>query len=402
MSLNGAFMFSLNRVIISAYLTLSFALVVQAMESKERDFGYSFFESTTTSYQLFDDAVPESELDKIIGQRNRKNRLYILKNDDLENLSKKVAPELQREISHHLGYDDARDSVNVAAYSITFYLYLPGVGVTNYTYSPKDLFVSGARYTEGGGNEFRLANKLRLATHDHLSRNEFKTYTTMESDRGIYLGKILENKFRENLVGGCYRANSCHSEPSLLLHLKDQLDEIIEEIKSFAKAKYEEKYRPGNSKYVANIKNIKINQTILNIFTHYKPCGHCQTLISNFNQNLKNFIENAVEQKHDCPITFNKNFGTRTIALYREIPKKALDQFEHKVAAIGDSVPFFNKHHVICFCQEPHMHVPPQASLPEQKAEQVHEQSEMDADGFCQVKSKNSRRKKGGRDQQNF
>ena len=148
---------------------------------------------------------------------------------------------------------------NLATFSIRFH-YGNENGKGYQDVISEDLFLSGGKYFEENDLSFKKENNIKNAFHDILTIQEQKQFLEKNpSKRGIYLGKVLEEKIRTRLVGGAWK-NNCHdSESILLLSLNKSIPSIL---KRFILDNYKES-------------SLELQAVVLYIKSLRDPCWRC-------------------------------------------------------------------------------------------------------------------------------
>lgn len=230
-----------------------------------------------------------------------RNQLEILSLENIKTRANaKLKPAFLSEISTHLDHSDDH-LPNVATYSIYFQIFGPGIGTHWIELPTESLFVSGHRYFDD--KRYKGVNHLETACEDFLDAVEKKEVKIGKLDfqdsgnkAGLQtLGKLMEQRLRDEIVSGGWCDNALDSEALIVLHMKKNLPSILEALLDRVFEKYEEAYgdRPG---YSPKVPQVYLNAAVIGISSYYQSCSRCRNLVLGFQFRLKEFPEESIKK----------------------------------------------------------------------------------------------------------
>lgn len=148
-------------------------------------------------------------------------------------------------------------------------------------------FISGGHFFDKKDLDFKNDHSFVTSfdlIEDLYSKKEAKYLQKVEKERGIELGKDLEDKIDECISGGAWRHNCSHSEALFFLKLKQKLKNFFKSLNY----------------------PITIVGCVVNISSYFDPCYQCMCLSQGFQWNLKYFLT----QLKNPFLDISDNFGT--------------------------------------------------------------------------------------------
>lgn len=178
----------------------------------------------------------------------------------------------------------------------------------------EERYLSGGKFFGTRDLEFKKLKRIVNAMQDMLDESEKKEiYKLPVTKKGLALGKAMETKLRQQIIGGPWKNNCVDSEAILLLRLVQRLPAILDQIHE--------------------VSDINITGLVLGISSYRDACLKCQQLIQGFQWAAKDLLQSSLSER----MRIDDAFGTLAIS-YGQVRPQTLCHEEEPVFLKDDAV----------------------------------------------------------------